>query len=80
MSRGGFKITFTSSVRYSNGELLYIKSLTFFKGDARAVFFDVGAKHLFGEATKGVRRMPRLWKATKDVANCDKLGRGVYDL
>ena len=34
----------------------------------------------FGEAIKGVRWMPWLQKATKDVANCDKLGRGVYDL
>ncbi len=33
-----------------------------------------------GEAIKGVRRMPWLQKAMKDVASCDKLGRDAYDL
>ena len=29
---------------------------------------------------KGVRWMPRLQKAMKDVASCDKLGVGACDL
>ena len=35
---------------------------------------------LFGEATKGVRWMPWLQEAMKDVASCDKLGRGANNL
>ena len=29
---------------------------------------------------KGARRMPGLWKATKDAASCEKPGRGAGDL
>ena len=32
------------------------------------------------KGTKGARRMPGLWKATKDAASCEKPGRGAGDL